>query len=454
MKIKRFHADSMRDAMRMVREEQGADAVILSNRITEHGVEVVAAVDYDASLMLQSNRKPAARHDDKPTAATPDVKSGAGAEISPSSAPRPAAMSQAAAPSSRAPTQLSMSGPRVATMAVAEQAAVRDAQPRTARAQVVNPPQFANAEMQQLQREMLAMRQLLEQQLAVSRWQDMQRLQPGRAAAYGALVDLGIEGSLALEMAQAVPETLSVEKAKLLPMGQLGKRLPCDGTDPVLGGGTFALVGPTGVGKTTTIAKLAARFAAVHGTRDLALVTMDTYRIGGQEQLFTYGRLIGAPVYSVGPEQSLEQTLLRLQDRKLVLIDTAGVSQRDAALGESLSRLSGAAEPLQTWLVLAANTQIASQEEAVRRFSRVPLAGVVLTKLDETDRVGRSLGLAMRQQLHIKYFADGQRVPEDLYPARADRLVLRAMQLSRRYPAPLDESACVSGFSQTMSSHG
>lgn len=429
MKIKRFHAATMREAMRMVRDEQGAEAVILSNRQTADGVEVVAAVDYDASLMMQAERRPAAAQAAEPE--TPAAMPAPPPRPAPHPAPRPALRP---APAARpVPRQAAGLAPA---------------------AQLVNPPQFASADISHLQRELLAMRHMLEQQMASSRWQDMQRYQPGRAAAFRALAELGVDGELARSIAEEVPETMPEDRARMLPMGLLGKRLPTDGSDPVLSGGTFALVGPTGVGKTTTIAKLAARFAAVHGTRDLALVTLDTYRIGGQEQLHTYGRLLGAPVYSVSPGESLEQVLLRLQDRRLVLIDTAGVGQRDNALGDELQRLSQIAEPLQTWLVLAANTQAASQEEAVRRFGRVGLAGCILTKLDETDRAGPSLGLAINHRLPVKYFADGQRVPEDLHAARADRLVLRALQLSRRFPAPVDDAVFVAGLTPSMSAHG
>jgi len=434
MKIKRFTASSMREAMRMVRDEQGADAVILSSRATEEGVEVVAAVDYDASLMLQADKHPERSAERAAERAAERQHDHQNEFIRPAPQPvvPPALAAEAVAPRQ---TQMRMPSP-------------------AASAQVIQPNQFANADILHLQRELLVMRQMMEQQLASQRWQDMQRMQPGRAAAFRALVDVGLEPELARSIAEEVPETMPEDRAKLLPLGLLGKRLPTDGTDPVLSGGTIALVGPTGVGKTTTIAKLAARFAAVHGTRDLALVTMDTYRIGGQEQLFTYGRLLGAPVYSVGPGEKLEDVLLRLQDRRLVLIDTAGVGQRDNALGDELQRLSQVAEPLQTWLVLAANTQAASQEEAVRRFGRVGLSGCILTKLDETDRAGPSLALTIRQNLTIKYYADGQRVPEDLHAARADRLVLNAMQLSRRYPAPVDDATCVSGFTRSMTAHG
>jgi flagellar biosynthesis protein FlhF len=433
MKIKRFYAATMREAIRMVREEQGADAVILSNQTTPNGIEIVAAVDYDASLLQQMHKgggapaeKPAQR---RHSAAIPTVADGQ-AGVAPQLAPTVAEAAPVSRPRPRAPV-----APRAGAPAAPAPA------PTPAPITGMTAP-----EMQRLQREILFMREMLERQTAGMMWGDMQRTRPGQAAAFRALAELGLEPALAREIAEQLPEQSDAERARFLPLGLLGRRIPTDASDPILAGGIVALVGPTGVGKTTTIAKLAARWAAQHGTRDLALVTTDHYRVGAQEQLYTYGRLLGAPVYAVGPSDRIEHTLERLSDRKLVLIDTAGVSQRDRQLGDELARLASVADALTTYLVLASNAQIATQEEAVTRFGKLPLAGCILTKLDEADRAGGSLSIAIRRELPVAYYADGQRVPEDLHVARADRLVLRAMQLARRTPGELDETLLASGF--------
>jgi len=231
-----------------------------------------------------------------------------------------------------------------------------------------------------------------------------------------------------------------------LPLGLLARRIPVAGADPVLDGGVIALLGPTGVGKTTTIAKLAARFAAKHGTRDLALVTTDHYRVGAQEQLFTYGRLLGVPVQTAANAAELREALARLADRKLVLIDTAGMAARDRKLAAQFAELKAAQRPIRPWLVLAATTQAGDQDEILRRFGAAQPQGCVLTKLDEATRIGGVLSAAIRHRLPIQYLCSGQRVPEDIAGARADQLVLQAMQLARQAPARVDDSTLALQF--------
>jgi flagellar biosynthesis protein FlhF len=449
MKIKRFYAATMREAIRMVREEQGPDAVILSNQTTPEGIEVVAAVDYDASLIQQVGKRP-------PPAAP------AGPDAGPAGDERETLLPRLDSPQNRpaAPAAPASQAARLAASAAASAAASsqRRREPPESLLAAVPPagarPQAntvdAAGNLLDLQREIAAMRAMIEQQVAGQLWGDMQKYRPSQAAALRALAELGIEPPLAREIAEQVPNGVPLDRARFLPLGLLGRRIPHDATDPVLEGGVIALVGPTGVGKTTTIAKLAARYAAEHGTRDLALVTTDGYRVGAQEQLFIYGRLLGAPVYTVSQADPLPAILKRLSDRKLVLIDTAGVSQRDRQLSEEIQRLAAIGPTLKSYLVLATNAQPASQEEAVDRFGKLPLAGCILTKLDEADRTGGSLSIAIRRQLPVAYYADGQRVPEDLHPARSDRLVLRAMQLARRTPAPVDDQTLAAGFTVTQ----
>lgn len=448
MKIKRFHAKSMREAMRLVREEQGPDAVILSNRRIPGGIEVVAAVDYDAALMQQSQRHP------RPTPKVPAAVEAAGTESEAPASLRRMAAALAAndepRPRSPAAAQAVSVPPPVAAVATAAVAAAG------ARRDVAVAPAVAAAQAQgivQLQSDINVMRKMLEEQLASLMWGDMQRRRPRQAQALRALAELGLDPDLARSLAEEIPENTDAERARFLPLGLLGRRIPVSTADPVLDGGMIALVGPTGVGKTTTIAKLAARFAAQHGVRDIALVTMDHYRIGAQEQLFTYGRLLGVPVHAIGAQDSLTAVLERLSDRKLVLIDTAGMSQRDKTLAAQITRLRAIGPRLKSYLVLGGNVQVAAMDDAVRRFGVLPLTGLILSKLDEADRVGGALSVAIRRNLPITYYTDGQRVPEDLHPAKAERLVLRATQLARQTPAALDDSFLASGFTTAVNAN-
>jgi flagellar biosynthesis protein FlhF len=431
MKIKRFHARTMREAMRLVREEQGADAVILSNQRSAGGVEVVAAVDYDAALVQQTLRAHArsagleAEAPAAPAALAPQAQTLAAA---PAAVPQPPVGEGTAesATGAEGPDKLEMAG----------------------KADRAEPEALAR-----LQSDMSGLRQMLEQQMAGLLWDGMQRKRPRQAAALRALAGLGLESEHARAIAQELPEVLDEQRARFLPLGLLAKRIPVDAQDPVLAGGVIALVGPTGVGKTTTVAKLAARFAAVHGTRDIALVTTDHYRIGAQEQLYTYGRLLGVPVHAVGPGDELETVLARLADRRLVLIDSAGLSPRDKSLSAQLEVLKRLGTQVRSYLVLAANAQQQALDETLRKYSALDLSGCILSKLDEAARIGGALSLAIRRQLRIAYFADGQRVPEDLHVARADRLVIRATQLVRELPIAEDPDFVPHFFAASSHAH-
>lgn len=453
MKIKRFHAKTMREAIRMVREEQGADAVILSNRRIPGGVEVVSAVDYDAALIQQTLRQPTAPA--TPEAEPEPAPSKESTSADKTSTRKLAVERGAAETAGRATTQPSAQtetrkeyiteeivvSPSLARSTAAVAPVVSVAAPTPA-------PVVVNTD--KLEREIVTMRRMLEEQLAGLMWGDMKRSRPLQAAALRTLAEMGLDPDLARSIAEQIPDSSDAERARFLPLGLLGRRLPVDASDPVMQGGVIALVGPTGVGKTTTVAKLAARFAAANGIRDIALVTTDHYRVGASEQLYTYGRLLGVPVYTVGPNDNLAGTLARLEDRKLVLVDTAGLSHRDKTLNTQIAKLRAIGPRLRSYLVLACNTQPASMLEALRSYNPLQLTGCILTKLDEAERIGSALSVSMRRSLPIAYYCDGQRVPEDIYAARADRLVLRATQLARQTTSTLEDEVIATGFHSTV----
>ncbi len=392
MKIKRFLASNMREAIRLVREEQGADAVILSNQRVAGGVEVVAATDYDSALLHQTQRRPAPVTED----AVPAKPETAAVQRKPETA---AALSTIPAP-----------------------------------------------EVQQLRSEVSSMRRMLEGQLAGLAWRDMSERQPERMAALRAMVDLGIDTTLAREIIAELPEKAGTDRARFLPLGLLARRIPVAATDLIMQGGAFALIGPTGVGKTTTIAKLAARWTERYGSRDVALVTTDHYRVGAQEQLFSYGRMLGVPVHTAVNARELATVMSRLADYKLILVDTAGMAPRDKQLATQFAEMAASRTRLQKLLVLPATTQAIDLHEIYNRFAPAKPTAVVLTKIDEATRIGGVLSAAIRMRLPIAYVCDGQRVPEDLQLAKADQFVLRAMQMSRQIPATVNDSTMALQF--------
>lgn len=425
MKIKRFMAKNMREAIRMVRDEQGPDAVILSNSRVGNEIEVVAAVDYDAALMHQ-----AVRH---------EIKRSGGVQ-------RPQPVAQQAAVAAARPAAVAPTVARPPQAAAAPRAAVTSMPPQ----QPIPTPTVATSvkdpEITRLREDFSGMRRLLEQQLSGVIWNGMKKSQPERVSALHVLSDLGIDPELARQIVGELPECSDADRARFLPLGLLSRRIPIVKKDPVLAGGAIALIGPTGVGKTTTLAKLASHFAMHHGTRDIALVTTDHYRIGAQEQLFTYGRLLGIPVHTAGDATELAQVMKKLSDRRLVLIDTAGMGPRDRNLAAQFSELKGVSARISTYLVMAANSQASDLDEVVHRFGATPLDGGILTKLDESTRIGGALSVIIRSQLPLAFVTDGQRVPEDIQAARADRLVLRAMQMARQHPMVMDDSTLAMRF--------
>jgi flagellar biosynthesis protein FlhF len=363
MKIKRYFAPDIRQAIRMVRDEQGPDAVIISNRSIDGGVEIVAAVDYEALLSdLGINRGKAAA----------------------GSVPAPAAVVAGEAPD-----------PAIGDM----------------------------------RRELKSLRGLLENQLTDLAWGEMGRRHPQRTLLLRRLRELGLSAGMCRRIAHDVAEDADFDRAWRDALAVLAHNLPVTNDDILVHGGVVALVGPTGVGKTTTVAKLAARCILRHGARSVALVTTDGERIGAQEQLRVYGKILGAPVHFARDADALRGVLAEVRSHRLVLIDTAGMGQRDIRLSAQLNLLRTTPTPVRSCLVLSAAAQFAALEETVRAFSPAAPQSCIVTKVDETTSLGGVLSVAARHRLPFGYVSDGQRVPEDLRPARSHTLVSRAVSI-------------------------
>jgi len=489
MKIKRFLAPDMRTAFAMVRQEHGPDAVILSNRMVEGGIEIVAATNYDESLVqrtlegMRGHGQAVANPVRAFAADAPAAEAAAPPAPAPAPAPRIQSPSEAAADyfHPRAPLPPVADLPRdgaasfARTLAAALPAAPVDAAvpagPAAASAFPVDPPAAhpyrragslatpalppepevrepvlsvvaagaasvgeTDQHLMQMRAELASMREMIEREM--HRLTDERlRGSPARAQALELLDDYGFDAGITRDVALQIPADTELHRARGLMLGLLSKRLPITPVDPLEHGGVIALVGPTGAGKTTTIAKLAATFAARHNARDVALITTDTVRVGGREQLHSYGRQLGIAVHEVDGDASLAATIERLRDYKLVLIDTAGLGQRDKGLVAQLNWLHAAGQ-VHTLLVLPANSHFSDLDEVVRRFSSARPQGVVLTKVDETGRLGSALSVVVDHQLPIAWITDGQRVPEDLHRAQAASLVLRLDQLRRDAHVP------------------
>lgn len=561
MRIKRFIAPDMRTALRMVRDEQGPDAVILSNRATADGIEVVAATDYDEALVAQAlrvavpemapaspavvvnlsskiaaaavpavaatapvsaaadagpiakpepvtasvaNHAPAATasardagsvpreslisraraifrigdapaNDQEPTLAELTAASGADMELPPGppkareagsrfeemiaafnppadaasgiDAPASESESIASTVTSEAPAVLeavpaiTANAPSEAvesdadylislatgTRTVPAAAPLIEAASPETPALVSRPLHAIASETAEtdpaivaMRRELATMRQLMEQQMEQL---SLERLRgsPARAAAFEALLGLGCDTAIAQTVAANLDPRIAPSDIQQPMLDELMRTLTIARNEPIEDGGVIALVGPTGAGKTTTAAKLAARYAARHRARDVALVSIDRERTGAREQLHALGRRLGVSVCDADNSDALGRALEQLSDYPLVLVDTAGYGVRDRALLRQILWLRSSSR-LRSLLVLPANAHPHDLTEIARRYRPAAPEGVVLTKLDESGRLGAALSVLAQQQLPLAYTCGGQLVPEDLEAASTETL--------------------------------
>lgn len=427
MKIKRFFAEDMRRGLQQVKETLGPDAIILSNKKVNGGIELVAAIDPDAQ-QAQPMAEQAAT--ERKASQTPEVPAESLQELLQRQAEQPAA--------------------KAATEAVAEPArqSVRQPEPQSFADSQLNEdifPEQVNAPaaddsqaIAELRSQVNGIRQLLEHQLSGLMKQEMDREEPTRSMLMNRLMNMGLSERVADQIACFIPEGGSDDEAWEQTLHLLEGQLNTTSDDILTRGGAVALVGPTGVGKTTTIAKLAARYAQRHGADKVALITTDTFRIGASEQLQTYGRIIGCPVKVAKNAQELADALLALRQKSLILIDTAGMGQRDKRLNEQLSQLiQNSRLRIRPYLVLSATSQSQVLMDAVKQFKALPLSGCIFTKLDECLSLGESISVAIEHGLPVGYLTNGQQVPEDIRVADANFMVAEAERL-------LDKSICSS----------
>ncbi|MFN3985952.1 MAG: flagellar biosynthesis protein FlhF [Rhodocyclaceae bacterium] len=286
--------------------------------------------------------------------------------------------------------------------------------------------QEANAKLMD---ELGSIRGMIERQLAGFAWGETRKKAPARAEIVGELLEAGFSSTLARELADAVGDDATLEAARATVKQLLARDMRAMSSDADLidQGGVYALVGPTGVGKTTTTAKIAARFVVRHGAERLALITTDGYRIGAQEQLRIYGRILGVPVFPVRDASELRQTLGELRNKHMVLIDTVGMSQRDRMVAQQAAMLSGAGN-VRRLLLLNATCRGDTLDDVIRAYRGPDLAGCVFTKVDEAASLAPAIGAAIAHELEVFYVTNGQRVPEDLHLPNRAYLLHRALR--------------------------
>ncbi len=471
MSVQKFYGKSSRAVLKEVRAVLGDDAVIISNRTNGSGVEVLAmagnAMDSlveaadatpsriaDATVREETATEPesfenylrrAKRGDTRPagpqkTATSPFKQQTARAAAEYESVfsaqldnPDSSAFDDAAGhadswlnarAASNKPTQTpAISRTRTATQSrePARYAVKAD--------EALLGDDFRNAGPEaDVIAELRSMKGLLQDQLSQIAWSDSTRRSPTQSKALAKLLHAGISPLLARALIEKMPassdetgsnEWLTQALTQNLKVTRVGEGM-------VERGGVFALVGPTGVGKTTTTAKLAARAVMRFGAKNVGLITVDHYRVGAHDQLRSFGRMLGCPVHLAHDAASLNDLLNAMRGKHLVLIDTIGVPQRDPRLNEHLSMLMGSS--IERVLVLNASSQLETLEDVVATWRGPRCSRAIITKIDEAVKLGGVVDVCVRHKLLLDSVANGQRVPEDIHAANASLLVHRALK--------------------------
>ncbi|PPD24397.1 MAG: flagellar biosynthesis protein FlhF [Methylobacter sp.] len=436
MKIKRFFAADIRQAMRMVRDELGADAVILSNRSVDGGVEIVAARDFDEQLIQNKAQKPAASEPVKLTEAAPKNYEMPDFEaekkhlhIISSERKKSADPALETRPMRRSTDQYVGYAEKVHLRTSQVSQAITAEPPKdlkigltgSAKPQEDSDAGFSGKLLMDMSKELKYLRTLLDGRLL--ELNSANKDNSVKSELLQRLGGMGISTKLSAKIAERLGNQADVESAFSKAQDMLVKVLPVVEGNLLDAGGIFALVGPTGVGKTTSVAKMAAKFILKHGSRQVALITTDNYRIGAYEQLNTYGRILGIPVRVASSPIELRNLIHEFADKRLVLIDTAGMSQRSMKLTEQINTLQQSNIAVNTCLVMSAATEYRAMNQIIEAFQVFEPQAGILTKLDEAVSIGSALSSVIEYNLPLAFIADGQQVPEDIHRASARALI-------------------------------
>src|SRR5580658_2210701 len=414
MKIKRYLAADMRNALRAIREEQGSDAVILSSRATAQGVEVCAAVDVELAAGQGT------------LAETAELKQLERSALQELECETTEVVASAATPA----------GAAARARALPETAASEDALWQSL---------FANAEPAAPNRsvgeELSSLRTLLEQQLAALAWNDFTRREPLKARALSELANLGLDRALALQIVGDLPPSVGSEQLQRTLYAMLARRIPVC-APPIERSGALLLLGPPGGGKSTTLSKLAARYVLEQDAANLLLISADDERIGSHEQLRSLGRLLGVRVETVIGHKALPG--------RMILIDTPGAVSRDLTAAAQYRALRERCKTLQAMLVLPASAQGGVVDDAVDNFGIGVSSCCALTRIDEAVSLGGVLSALARSLLPVAYCCDGARIPDDLKPARPHQLAARAIELSRQAQTCADDDLLARRYGRSV----
>ncbi len=450
MKPRKFVGANSREVLKQVREVLGPDALIVSNAKVPAGIEVIALPGGSLNDLVagaeseETGPSPVYSPPTPRPQANKEVRRGETVERQPSVQEARAAevplremIARDAAFGQGAPApQARRAEPPVAPREPSQRQAPPPVSP-VVHAHVAEQPaerpqreQISDAMVQGMLSELRSMRSVLEQRLFGLAWTDLSRRDPAKVSALQTLLTAGFSGELARRLTEPMPDAVDEQEGQRWLVSEINRNLLTAGADNdiVERGGVYAIVGPTGVGKTTTTAKLAARGVVRHGADRVALLTTDTYRIGAHEQLRIYGRILGVTTSVVRDAAELKSTLAELRGKHMVLIDTIGMSQRDKMVAEQVSALARCGGNVKRLLLLNATCNGDTLEDVVRCYEPGSIDGCILTKLDEAQSIGAAIDVIVRNRLALHFVANGQRVPEDLHVPNRQYLIHRALR--------------------------
>lgn len=426
MKIQRFVADSMQQALKEVADALGDNAVIVSNQRTSDGVEVVAALNYDASKQADIAAE-VARQRQQHTAPDPiqanDVKNKDALRDTLEKLKR----QRQPAPQNTLESGLqALVKPQPKPVAQVRQTPVKPKKPSTNAARASEDLSLLSSmsgELKDLKNWMVSQ--------TGNRWDAQRPLTWQQAQLWQRCLDMGIETPWANKLVAKTDDQAPLEAQWRDVLDNMAADLAV-ATPPLLKqGGIVALVGPTGAGKTTTLSKLAAQCVMEHGAEAVALITLDNYRVAAHDQLRHVARILGAQCLAIPQGGDLGKVLSSLKKKRCILIDSAGLSVHDPHFSEQLSMLKNVPHAVQNLLVLPLTSQMRCLQESFQSYAPLSLAGCVLSKLDESFSLGSGMSLAALNRLPIAYVTDGPHTPDDIRRPDAEKLVHMAEQMAR-----------------------
>lgn len=478
MKAKRFTARNMQQALRMVADELGPDAVILSNKRVAKGVEVVAALGYeeiateqqqselDRQLALQQELEQARdttqriRTEEKETPKTPGSKTSASQmvdqdRLSDTSALREMLQDirQHMAPPETGSGPVYDAGSQSAAAKIIRTQNNKAAAPAPEPVKEDTELTTAVSHLSQVSDELKDLKNWLVSQSG-NAWNPTRPMNWQQAQIWQRCQDLGIDPSWADKLVSHLEEKEDIEMAWAQCLQLIAHDLPLASNNILQNGGCYAFIGPTGAGKTTTIGKLAAQYVMNHGNEGVVLITLDNYRIAAHDQLRAFARIMDVPLHILPPDGDLVKLLDSLEESRLVLIDTAGLASHDPHFSVQLSMLKAAGRGVRNLLTLPLTSQARCLQENFEHFKPAGVDGCIFTKLDECFSLGQAMSIAAVTRLPLHMVTDGPHIPDDIHFPDAVKMVRLAEQMARMAQTRWQTSELNSATSNKIVQHG